>query len=151
MGYAPIIATQSQYGDCKQWRRVSLYGKPGSTTSAKVRFDLNSPIASTDAYYTAGFYEQAPYMLNKFNSAKGTSLTQTSIGVNTNFFDCWFDSAHQPFIHLPCPLDVSPKFNTSYDIVCNDLIIEPWQNKIYFDRWGRLHCKALVPNTRSFV
>jgi len=153
LGSNPIIATTSKYGGCKNWRRSSVYAKPGATTSAKIRFDLNSPPASQNVYYTMGFYECGNYWIQKYNTAFGTILSQDSTGVNRYFMDCWSDPGYQPFVHCPSPEgeDQKIKFNTSYDVICNDIIIEPQISKIYFDRYGRIHCKALSPTVQSFV
>ena len=75
------------------------------------------------------------------------------MGVNRYFFDCWSDPVHQPFIHCPSPFDEDKKikFNSSYEITCNDVIIEPQNNKIYFDEAGRIHCRGISTEVEMFI
>ena len=48
------------------------------------------------------------------------------------------------FIHIKNHLNKTIKFNTDYDIVCNDIEIRPEQNKIYFKPDGTIVCKNLI-------
>ena len=169
-GGIPIIATTSKYGYAKQWRIVSAYNirNNWNTGNYTARFDLNHSKTTCNYETILGWMSIMPVMnssssgwfyyynlaWNTANHSKpASSLTATSTGINRYFFDCWVDGYSQPIIHCPSPLSEDRKiqFNTTYDIICNDLIIEPWQTKVYYDSFGRVHCRGISPTTQIFV
>lgn len=160
LGQVPILVTTSKYGGCKNWRKISKMGQPGVTTSAKIRVDLNGITSGRGVWYTLGTYESMGTVgssdsnwISAYNTRFSCNITNTSLGVDSYFFDCWSETITEPFIHCPSPLaeDKKIQFNTTYDIVCNDLIIEPQQNKVYFDSIGRVHCRGISPTIQIFV
>ena len=81
--------------------------------------------------------------VNQYNTSNGTSITIND--VNKEWCDRWIDGRSSPVIHIKDPVNTSIKFNTSYDIICNDIEIRPELNKIIFDGvTGTIKCKKLV-------
>ena len=81
--------------------------------------------------------------ITQYNNYNGTSITIND--VNKEWCDRWIDGRSSPIIHIKDPANTSIKFNTAYDIVCNDIEIRPELNKIVFDGvTGTIKCKKLV-------
>jgi hypothetical protein len=64
--------------------------------------------------------------------------------INKEWCDRWIDGRSSPIIHIKDHNNTSIKFNTDYDIVCNDIEIRPELNSITFDETGTIKCKRLV-------
>jgi hypothetical protein len=161
MGNQPLLVTQSKYGNAKDWRITSDYAIRSNWSSGNYspRFDVNNNGTDLRVYTHAfgGIHPMGTASSNGwfyyYNTSRSSSVGPTSTGVNRYFFDCWADGYSQPFIHCPSPLaeDRKIKFNSTYDIICNDILIEPEINKVYFDEIGRVHCKGLSSTIESFV
>lgn len=147
----PVPDDGTSYSGEDFWHLVSAYGKRDdwtATSSAQARFDVNNTPSYGNAYYSYwGFLAPVDTMLARYNTLKGSSVTVNYAGVNKYFFDCWFDGWSQPVLHFIPPITPSIKFDTEYNIQCMDVIIEPEIDKVYFDDYGRIHCRSLEPTS----
>ena len=132
-------------GGMRAWKRVSAFATRTSFTNGSYvsRFDFNNMKQTNIQRLTAFNIMNVASVVNQYNKFNGTSITIND--VNKEWCDRWIDGRSSPIIHIKNPANTSIKFNTDYDIVCNDIEIRPELNKIIFDgNTGTIKCKKLV-------
>lgn len=132
-------------GGMRDWKRVSAFAKRTSFSNGSYnsRFDFNNMKQTNSQRLTAFNIMNVVLSVNQYNTSNGTSITIND--VNKEWCDRWIDGRSSPIIHIKDPANTSIKFNTSYDIICNDIEIRPELNKIVFDgTTGTIKCKKLV-------
>ena len=136
-------------GGLYNWKRISFYNirsnwANGSYTS---RFDFNNGGTALYLALTNFFLSTKDELFNCYalNVSSGANVSNT----NKEFYDRWCGGDCDCIIRIKNHLNKSIKFNTSYDIVCNDIEIRPEQNKINYKNDGTIVCKRLV-RTQSY-
>ena len=147
MGQIPLVdeTTFNGGGGMRNWKRVSAFSTRTSFTNGSYvsRFDFNNMKKTNIQRLTAFNIMNVVLSVNQYNTSNGTSITIND--VNKEWCDRWIDGRSSPVIHIKDPANTSIKFNTSYDIICNDIEIRPELNKIIFDGvTGTIKCKKLV-------
>ena len=147
MGQIPLVeeTTFNGGGGMTEWKRVSAFAKRTSFTNGSYnsRFDFNNKKKTNVQRLTAFNIMNVATNITKYNNYNSTSITIND--VNKEWCDRWIDGRSSPIIHIKDPANTSIKFNTSYDIICNDIEIRPELNKIVFDGvTGTIKCKKLV-------
>ena len=147
MGQIPLVdeTTFNGGGGMRDWKRVSAFAKRTSFSNGSYnsRFDFNNMKQTNNQRLTAFNIMNVVLSVNQYNTSNGTSITIND--VNKEWCDRWIDGRSSPIIHIKDPANTSIKFNTNYDIVCNDIEIRPELNKIVFDgTTGTIKCKKLV-------
>lgn len=131
-------------GGMKEWKRMSSYGTNTSLAndSYNAKYYLNNNKQTGELRATALCVAKVQSNINQYNAYNGTSITLAN--VNRAWCDRWIDGRSSPIIHIKDPNNKAIKFNTNYDIVCNDIEIRPELNGITMDRTGTIKCKKLV-------
>lgn len=131
-------------GGMRDWKRASAFSKRTSFTNGSypMRFDFNNGKKTNVLRVTALNLMNVQTSLSQYNAYNGTSATLDDI--NKEWCDRWIDGRSSPIIHIKDPAKTSIKFNTSYDIICNDIEIRPELSKIIMDNTGTIKCKKLV-------
>ena len=147
MGRIPLVdeTTFNGGGGMRNWKRVSAFATRTSFTNGSYvsRFDFNNMKKTNIQRLTALNIINVVGAVNEYNKYNGTTITIND--VNKEWCDRWIDGRSSPIIHIKNPANTSIKFNTSYDIICNDIEIRPELNKIVFDGvTGTIKCKKLV-------
>ena len=147
MGQIPLVdeTTFNGGGGMRDWKRVSAFAKRTSFSNGSYnsRFDFNNMKQTNSQRLTAFNIMNVATNITKYNNYNNTSITIND--VNKEWCDRWIDGRSSPIIHIKNPANTSIKFNTSYDIICNDIEIRPELNKIIFDgTTGTIKCKKLV-------
>ena len=147
MGQIPLVdeTTFNGGGGMRDWKRVSAFAKRTSFSNGSYnsRFDFNNMKQTNSQRLTAFNIMKVNSIIASYNNYNGTSITIND--VNKEWCDRWIDGRSSPIIHIKDPANTSIKFNTSYDIICNDIEIRPELNKIVFDGvTGTIKCKKLV-------
>ena len=147
MGHITLVdeTTFNGGGGMRNWKRVSAFATRTSFTNGSYvsRFDFNNMKKTNVQRLTAFNIMNVALSVNQYNTSNGTSITIND--VNKEWCDRWIDGRSSPIIHIKNPANTSIKFNTDYDIVCNDIEIRPELNKIVFDgTTGTIKCKKLV-------
>ena len=147
MGQIPLVdeTTFNGGGGMRDWKRVSAFAKRTSFSNGSYnsRFDFNNMKQTNSQRLTAFNIMNVATNITKYNDYNSTSITIND--VNKEWCDRWIDGRSSPIIHIKDPANTSIKFNTSYDIICNDIEIRPELNKIVFDGvTGTIKCKKLV-------
>ena len=147
MGQIPLVdeTTFNGGGGMRDWKRVSAFAKRTSFSNGSYnsRFDFNNMKQTNSQRLTAFNIMNVATNITKYNDYNSTSITIND--VNKEWCDRWIDGRSSPIIHIKNPANTSIKFNTSYDIICNDIEIRPELNKIVFDgTTGTIKCKKLV-------
>lgn len=147
MGQIPLVdeTTFNGGGGMRNWKRVSAFAKRTSFSNGSYnsRFDFNNMKQTNSQRLTAFNIMNVATNITKYNDYNSTSITIND--VNKEWCDRWIDGRSSPIIHIKDPANTSIKFNTNYDIVCNDIEIRPELNKIVFDgTTGTIKCKKLV-------
>lgn len=147
MGSIPLVdeTTFNGGGGMRDWKRVSAFATRTSFSSGsyKSRFNFNNNKQTNVQRLTAFNIVNVRSPLTQYNNYNGTSVTMNDI--NKEWCDRWIDGRSSPVIHIKDPANTSIKFNTDYDIICNDIEIRPELNKIIFDgTTGTIKCKKLV-------
>ena len=147
MGQIPLVdeTTFNGGGGMRDWKRVSAFAKRTSFSNGSYnsRFDFNNMKQTNSQRLTAFNIMKVNSIIASYNNYNGTSITIND--VNKEWCDRWIDGRSSPVIHIKDPANTSIKFNTSYDIICNDIEIRPELNKIVFDGvTGTIKCKKLV-------
>ena len=147
MGQIPLVEETgfNGGGGMKDWKRISAFAKRTSFTNGSYtsRFDFNNNKQTNIQRLTAFNIMNVASSVTQYNKYNGTSITLND--VNKEWCDRWIDGRSSPIIHIKNPANTSIKFNTDYDIVCNDIEIRPELNKIVFDGvTGTIKCKKLV-------
>ena len=147
MGQIPLVdeTTFNGGGGMRYWKRVSAFAKRTSFTNGSYnsRFDFNNMKQTNIQRLTAFNIMNVASIVSRYNNFNGTSISIND--VNKEWCDRWIDGRSSPIIHIKNPANTSIKFNTSYDIICNDIEIRPELNKIVFDGvTGTIKCKKLV-------
>ena len=147
MGQIPLVdeTTFNGGGGMRDWKRVSAFAKRTSFSNGSYnsRFDFNNMKQTNSQRLTAFNIMNVATNITKYNDYNSTSITIND--VNKEWCDRWIDGRSSPIIHIKNPANTSIKFNTAYDIVCNDIEIRPELNKIIFDgNTGTIKCKKLV-------
>lgn len=147
MGQIPLVdeTTFNGGGGMRDWKRVSAFAKRTSFSNGSYnsRFDFNNMKQTNSQRLTAFNIMNVATNITKYNNYNNTSITIND--VNKEWCDRWIDGRSSPIIHIKNPANTSIKFNTSYDIICNDIEIRPELNKIVFDGvTGTIKCKKLV-------
>ena len=147
MGQIPLVdeTTFNGGGGMRDWKRVSAFAKRTSFSNGSYnsRFDFNNMKQTNSQRLTAFNIMNVATNITKYNDYNSTSITIND--VNKEWCDRWIDGRSSPIIHIKNPANTSIKFNTSYDIICNDIEIRPELNKIVFDGvTGTIKCKKLV-------
>lgn len=147
MGQVPRV-DETQFnggGGMRYWKRVSAFAKRTSFTNGSYnsRFNFNNMNQTNIQRLTAFNIMNVASNITQYNNYNSTSITIND--VNKEWCDRWIDGRSSPVIHIKNPANTSIKFNTNYDIVCNDIEIRPELNKIVFDgTTGTIKCKKLV-------
>lgn len=147
MGQIPLVdeTTFNGGGGMRDWKRVSVFATRTLFTngSYQSRFNFNNNKKTNVQRLTAFNIINVSSPLKQYNNYNGTSITINDI--NKEWCDRWIDGRSSPIIHIKDPANTSIKFNTDYDIICNDIEIRPELNKIVFDgTTGTIKCKKLV-------
>ena len=147
MGHIPLVdeTTFNGGGGMRNWKRVSAFATRTSFTNGSYvsRFDFNNMKQTNVQRLTAFNIINVAVPITQYNNHNGTSITIND--VNKEWCDRWIDGRSSPIIHIKNPANTSIKFNTDYDIVCNDIEIRPELNKVIFDgTTGTIKCKKLV-------
>ena len=147
MGHIPLVdeTTFNGGGGMRYWKRVSAFATRTSFANGSYvsRFDFNNNKQTNVQRLTAFNIMNVVLSVNQYNTSNDTSITIND--VNKEWCDRWIDGRSSPIIHIKDPANTSIKFNTSYDIICNDIEIRPELNKIVFDGVTRtIKCKKLV-------
>ena len=147
MGHIPLVdeTTFNGGGGMRDWKRVSAFATRTSFANGSYvsRFDFNNNKQTNVQRLTAFNIMNVVLSVNQYNTSNDTSITIND--VNKEWCDRWIDGRSSPIIHIKDPANTSIKFNTSYDIICNDIEIRPELNKIVFDGvTGTIKCKKLV-------
>lgn len=147
MGHIPLVdeTTFNGGGGMRDWKRVSAFATRTSFANGSYvsRFDFNNMKQTNVQRLTAFNIMNVATNITKYNNYNNTSITIND--VNKEWCDRWIDGRSSPIIHIKNPANTSIKFNTDYDIVCNDIEIRPELNKIVFDGvTGTIKCKKLV-------
>lgn len=131
-------------GGMMNWKRVSFFNNRNSFSNGSYQFrvDYNNNYNSINFWFTNLWLGDVSGTIAQYNSYNGTSLTTNDI--NKEWCDRYIGGRGDSIIHIKDPNNTTIKFNTDYDIVCNDIKIEPNISKIYFDSTGTIHCKKLV-------
>lgn len=148
----PLLGTVSQVengnfnngGGLYNWKRESFYNIRSSWSSGSYnsRFDLNNGGLQLYLVITNFYIKDISSIISTFNQLKNTSIVFSD--ANKEFCDRWIDGDSDCIIHIKNHLNKSIKFNTSYDIICNDIEINPTINKISYKNDGTIICKKLV-------
>ena len=147
MGHITLVdeTTFNGGGGMRNWKRVSAFATRTSFTNGSYvsRFDFNNMKQTNVQRLTAFNIMNVATNITKYNNYNNTSITIND--VNKEWCDRWIDGRSSPIIHIKDPANTSIKFNTSYDIICNDIEIRPELDKIVFDgTTGTIKCKKLV-------
>lgn len=149
LGSVPLVnnALFNGGGGMFEWKRLSFYGNRTqfSSGSYPMRFDINNNYMNKMTRETAFIVVKVDTQVNEYNSYNGTSITTND--VNKEWCDRWIDGRSSPIIHIGDPANMSIKFNTNYDVICNDIEIRPEQSSIKMYSNGKIVCKKLVKNT----
>lgn len=132
-------------GGMRDWKRVSAFNTRTSFTdgSYQSRFDFNNKKQTNVLRLTAFNIVNVSSYVTRYNTYNGTSITISD--VNKEWCDRWIDGRSSPIIHIKDPGNKTIKFNTDYDIVCNDIEIRPELSKIILDgNTGTIKCHKLV-------
>lgn len=146
LGAVPMVTNEgfNGGGGMSGWKRVSMFGSRSTFTagSYQLRFDINNRNISSWQRATGLVLVYIQSLVTQYNNNNGTSITVND--VNKEWCDRWIDGRSSPIIHIKDPNNTQIKFNTSYDVICNDIEIRPEMNKITFDKTGTIKCKKLV-------
>jgi hypothetical protein len=146
LGQVPMVTNEgfNGGGGMSGWKRVSMFGSRSTFAagSYQLRFDINNRNTSSWQRATGLVLVYIQSLVTQYNNNNGTSITVND--VNKEWCDRWIDGRSSPIIHIKDPNNTQIKFNTSYDVVCNDIEIRPEMNKITFDKTGTIKCKKLV-------
>lgn len=146
LGSVPQVAESSYNGggSMRNWKRISFGGKRTSFSagSYQARFDFNNVGNQANIYTFGHAIVKAWDNIHAYNTKHGTSVTTNDI--NKEWCDCWIDNKGHPIIHIGDPTFKTPMFNTSYDVICNDIEIRPEVNKVTLLPNGKIICKKLV-------
>lgn len=131
-------------GGMHEWRRFSWYNNRSSFSSGSygLRLDLDNRQQSMGMRITAIGCAAVSDNVAQYNSYNGTSISISD--VNKEWCDRWIDHRSSPIIHIGDPAYKTISFNTSYDVICNDIEIRPEVNKITLSPSGKIICKKLV-------
>lgn len=151
LGQVPIV-TNTEYnsgGGMNQWKRFSVYNNRSSFSSGSYnqRFDFNNMKETNLIQITALNIINAQDPLDIYNlPEKGEPHKAVQTGdINKEWCDRWIDGRSSPIIHIKDPNNTSIKFNTGYDVICNDIEIRPESNGVKFDKTtGTIICKKLI-------
>lgn len=129
------------------WKRYSFFNDRTSFSAGSypMRIDINHDVDKDPrgVYLTAIALVKPEEVLAQYNLKNGSSLTKDSI--NKEWCDRWIDGFSSPIIHIKDPNNTKIKFNTNYDIVCNDIEIRPEIDKVKFDfDTGTIYCSKLI-------
>lgn len=131
-------------GGMAEWKRASAYNSRTQWSNGvkyEFRVDFNNEAHNSVAWFTALSFLWANSVLEQYNAYNGTSIAIG--GINKEWCDRWVDARSSPIIHIKNHKNTTIKFNTSYDIVCNDIEIRPELNKVIYDTTGTIKCKKL--------
>ena len=147
MGQIPLVdeTTFNGGGGMRYWKRVSAFNTRTSFSNGSYnsRYDFNNMKKGNIQRLTAFNIINVNTNITQYNNYNSTSITIND--VNKEWCDRRIHGRSSPIIHIKDPANTSIKFNTDYDIVCNDIEIRPELNKIIFDgNTGTIKCKMLV-------
>jgi hypothetical protein len=133
-------------GSARRWKKYSAtnHRQTFSAGNYPLRFDLNNRNTNHWAYITNLFLTTVDSQVTWYNYNINTGSDITKSLVNKEWCERWVGGPFNSIIHIKDPHNTKIKFNTAYDIVCNDIEIRPEQNKIVFDKTGTIICKKLV-------
>lgn len=134
-------------GGLYNWKRISFFNIRSSWSSAsyQTRFDFNNGGTQLYLALTNFFIVNRNILLAIYAQVNNLSISSLDSNLfNKEFCDRWGGGDCDCIIHIKNHLDKSIKFNTSYDIICNDIEIRPEQNNIYYKNDGTIVCKRLV-------
>lgn len=135
-------------GGLYNWKRISFFSDRTQFTIAadRARFDFNNGgtqlyLALTNFYLATSLSVAGGYAsVHNINPIPLEWLTS----FEKSFYDRWAGGDCDCVIHIKNHLNKTIKFNTSYDIICNDIEIRPELNKIYYKPDGTIVCHNLV-------
>lgn len=131
-------------GGLYNWKRISFFNirSAWSSGSYASRFDFNNGGVQLYLALTNFYIREVASIVATYNRNNSSSI---AIAVaNKEFCDRWVGGDCDCIIHIKNHLDKSIKFNTAYDIVCNDIEIRPEINNWYMKKDGTIVCKRLV-------
>lgn len=133
-------------GGLYNWKRISFYGirSAWSSGSYTIRFDFNNGGTQLYLALTNFYIRSHKEIAVTYNRNFRPDIGMGTDDANKEFCDRWVSGDCDCIIHIKNHLDKSIKFNTSYDIVCNDIEIRPEQSKIYYKNDGTIVCKKLI-------
>lgn len=132
-------------GGMANWKRVSFLSARTSFTNGSYpfRIDYNNNYNSINFWFTNLWLGIINDTMLQYGNDNGVSLGFDVI--NKEWCDRWIAGRSQPIIHIKDPNNTQIKFNTSYDVVCNDIEIRPEINNIILDgTTGTIKCKRLI-------
>lgn len=131
-------------GGMRDWKRISVFGTRNGYTSGSypMKVAFNNRNKSMHFWATGFVLLNAATNLTQYNAYNGTNVPLSDI--NKEWCDRWIDGRSSSIIHIKDPNNTAIKFNTSYDVICNDIEIRPELNKITMDSTGTIKCKKLV-------
>ena len=153
MGNVPQVA-ESNFnggGSMHAWKRISFYGTRTNWEAGNYdcRWDFNNNNNYANVYSFSHQLVNVQGQVNTYNSFisydkddLSTNITQDD--VNKEWCDRWVCNKGHAIIHIGDPSFNKVQFNTSYDIVCNDIEIRPERDEIKMLPNGVLVCKKLV-------
>lgn len=133
-------------GAASRWKKYSATNSRASFSVGNypLRFDLNNRKTDAWCYITSLFLTTVSSQVTWYNYNINTGTDINVAAVNKEWCERWVGGPFNSIIHIKDPHNTKIKFNTAYDIVCNDIEIRPEQNKIVFDKTGTIICKKLV-------
>lgn len=129
-------------GGMSGWKRASFFWTFTKSGNNNVEVQYINNKNNINFHFTNFYVTNVQDEISGYNSANGTSLTMSDI--NKEWCDRWIAGRGNPIIHIKDPHNTTIKFNTDYDIVCNDIEIDPTVTKVTFDETGTIKCRALV-------
>lgn len=146
--HARRVADANGGGGMSEWRRFSWYNNRSSFSAGnyQVRLDLDNKQQGMGMRITAIGCSAVSDNVDQYNKYYGTSITLND--VNKEWCDRWIDHRSSPIIHIGDPAYKTISFNTSYDVICNDIEIRPEVNKVTVLPNGKIICKKLVKTQR---
>jgi len=147
LGSVPYVVN-TQYnggGGMNAWKRYSFFNIRSNWASGNMtlRFDTNNMKKSTSQWGTNFHLTNVNNFITIFNSLASSNATAAT--VNKEFMDRWCGGQNMTIIHIKNHRNTAIKFNTNYDIVCNDIVIKPEISRVYFEKsTGTIYCRKLT-------
>ena len=131
-------------GGLYNWKRISFFNIRDLWDNGvyESRFDFNNMGNANYLALTNFFISSVATIELAYNTAHNTSVDENYI--NKEFCDRHVSGDCDCIIRIKTHLDTKIKFNENYDIICNDIEIDPSVSSITYNNTGTIKCKRLI-------